>query len=192
MQSRRRLKIGFPNMGKMFAGVELSGGGSGGKIFAGRSGRKLFCARPRRNRVLSSVSDATVRSRKEMSGATWRKIGAAAGGGILKKAGFMKKVREAVLRWQFGPATAISGLFVIAILLSLTYLAHFNQVATKGYDLRRLEADRQQLLNQYDIKNMKLAGVKSLSNIIASERVSAMRRPGEIVYVRANTALASR
>ena len=160
MQSRRRLKISFPNFGKMFAGG-FSGGGSGGKIFS---------ARPRRNRVMNSVSDATVRSRQALS----------------------KKVREAVLRWQFGPATAISGLFVIAILLSLMYLAHFNQVATKGYDLRRLEADRQQLLNQYDIKNMKLAGVKSMANIIASDRVGAMRKPGEVTYVRGNTAIASR
>jgi hypothetical protein len=155
VQSRRRLKIGFPNL------------------------NRLFKSRPKRISVVPArgviKSDRIFREARAIGGA-----------------GTMKKMRDTVLRLQFGPATAISGLFVIAILLSLTYLAHFNQVATKGYDLRRLEADRQQLLNQYDIKNMKLAGVKSLSNIISSERVSAMRRPGEITYVRANTALASR
>lgn len=107
-------------------------------------------------------------------------------------AGSVKKIREATLKLEFGPSLAIGGLFIIAVLFMLLYLAHFNQVATKGYDLRRLEADRQQLLNQYDIKNMKLAEVKSLNTIIASDRVTTMRRPAEITYVRGNTAIASR
>ena len=106
--------------------------------------------------------------------------------------GTLRMVREATMRFEFAPSMAIGGLFMIAILMSLLYLAHFNQVATKGYDLRRLEADRQQLLNQYDIKNIKLAEVKSLYNIASSTRASAMRRPGEVIYVRGNAALASR
>lgn len=107
-------------------------------------------------------------------------------------AGSFKRIREATMRFEFGPSMAIGGLMVVAVLFMLLYLAHFNQVATKGYDLRRLEADRQQLLNQYDIKNMKLAEVKSLSTIIASDKIVGMRRPAEITYVRGNTALASR
>jgi hypothetical protein len=106
--------------------------------------------------------------------------------------GSVKRIREATMKLEFGPSMAIGGLLVIAVLFMLLYLAHFNQVATKGYDLRRLEADRQQLLNQYDIKNMKLAEAKSLSTIISSDRVSAMRRPNQLTYVRGNTALASR
>jgi hypothetical protein len=146
MQSRRRIKIGFPNIGGLFKG------------------------KPKRMRAGGNIKAA----------------------GTMSAAGAIGKVREAVLRFEFGPAAAIGGMFTVAILLSLLYLAHFNQVATKGYDLRRLEADRQQLMNQYDIKNMKLAEAKSLANIISSDRVSAMRRPGEITYVRGNTALAKR
>lgn len=127
-----------------------------------------------------------------MSTASGRQSKMSMGGGSLNIGGALKKVREATMGFEFGPATAVTGLFIISLLLGSLYLAHFNKVATKGYDLRRLEADRQQLLNQYDIKNMKLAGVKSLANIAATDRVSAMRRPAEIVYVRGNTALASR
>jgi hypothetical protein len=102
------------------------------------------------------------------------------------------KLFRATRKIQFGPTFAIVGLFIVAALMGTLYLAHFNQVATKGYDLRRLEADRQQLLNQHDIKNMKLAEVKSLARVIASDRVSAMKRPAELIYVRGNTALAKR
>jgi hypothetical protein len=107
-------------------------------------------------------------------------------------AGSIRKIKEATLKLEFGPSMAIGGLMMIAVLFMLLYLAHFNQVATKGYDLRRLEADRQQLMNQYDIKNMKLAEAKSLTTIISSDKIVGMRRPGEITYVRGNTALASR
>lgn len=174
MQSRRKLKIGFPNIGKLF-GV--------------RSGA-------RRSSVVSLISDTTVRSRQSISGVAGR-TGSSAGSGLLKAAGVsssgaVKKVKEAMMRFEFGPATAIGGMFVVAVLLVLVYLGHFNQVATKGYDLRRLEADRQQLMNQYDIKNMKLAEVKSLAKIIESDRIGGMRRPAEVTYVRGNTALASR
>jgi hypothetical protein len=102
------------------------------------------------------------------------------------------KVVRATFKIQFGPTFAIVGLFIAAVLMGVMYLAHFNQVATKGYDLRRLEADRQQLMNQNDIKNMKLAEAKSMTRVIASDRVSVMKRPAELIYVRGNTVLASR
>ena len=111
-------------------------------------------------------------------------------GGGLNAGAAARSIKNAVMRIEFGPGAAIGGLFVLAVTFGLLYLAHFNQVATKGYDLRRLEADRQQLLNQYDIKNMKLAEVKSLTNILTTNRVAAMRKPAEVIFVRAGTALA--
>jgi len=175
MQSRRRVKISFPKLGA---------------FFARKPGAERRAAR--RTSVVSPVSEVTMRTRQAMSTAEGRRVKTGARGGSLNIGGALKKVKEATMRFEFGPATAVTGLFIISLLLGSLYLAHFNKVATKGYDLRRLEADRQQLLNQYDIKNMKLAGVKSLANIAASDRVSAMRHPAEIVYVRGNTALASR
>ncbi len=94
--------------------------------------------------------------------------------------------------FELGSSTIIAGLTGFAILLGLGYLAHFNQVATKGYDLKRLEADRQQLLSQYEIKNMRLAEIQSLTTIIESEKADSMRRPFSVEYVRGNNVLAAR
>lgn len=174
-----RFKITFPNLQGFFAKR------------ATRRDRRAARIVPTAN-----VSVPVVRARREAAFGR-RTAGAVAGvvSGVRAGESFggaLNCVRGATLKFKFGPSTAIGGLMVIAILISLVYLTHFNKVATKGYDLRRLEADRQQLLNQYDIKNMKLAEVKSLAKIAGSERVSVMRRPGEIIFVRGNTALASR
>jgi len=94
--------------------------------------------------------------------------------------------------FEIGSGLIVSGLVGLSIFLSLAYLMHFNHVATKGYDLKRLEAARQQLLNQYEIKNMQLAEVQSLTSIMESAKADAMRRPYSVSYVRGNIAIASR
>ena len=94
-------------------------------------------------------------------------------------------------KFEFGPMTLIVALIIAAVVISLIYLAHFNKVATKGYDLRRLEADRQHLLGEHDLKNMRLADVKSMVNILNSQKVSGMRRVNDLIFIRGNTALAS-
>jgi hypothetical protein len=104
----------------------------------------------------------------------------------------MAKFKGATLNYEFGASTIMIGLGFIAIAASLLYLTHFNEVATKGYELKRLEADHQQLLNQYEIKNMKLAEAMSLARISESERVSAMRHPSDVTYLYGTTVLASR
>lgn len=103
-----------------------------------------------------------------------------------------KNIKSGKMKFEIGPGSMVFGLATIALTMSLLYLAHYNSVATKGYDLRRLEAARQQLMTQYDIKNMKLAEAKSLSVIAASDKVGGMRRPGEVTFVQGTTAIASR
>lgn len=104
----------------------------------------------------------------------------------------INKFKGVKLNYEFGSTAVIIGLFILAVSSSMFYLAHFSNVATKGYELKRLEADHQQLLNQYEIKNMKLAEVKALKRIASSERVSAMRRPSNIEFIHGTTAIASR
>lgn len=173
--SRPKLKIQFPHI----------------KEFMQRRAARIAAKSASRKRRLQRPMQATLVPvsflRKE---GTLRKNSGSRFGSGLNVGGAARQIKQAVLRFEFGPSTAIGGMFMIAVLLSLLYLAHFNQVATKGYDLRRLEAARQQLLNQYDIKNMKLAEVKSLTHILDTNRVSGMRKPSEIIYVRAATALA--
>jgi len=96
--------------------------------------------------------------------------------------------RQLIIR----PSTIIIGLFVIAASLSFIQLAHYNKVSTKGYELRRLEADRQQLMTQYELKNMKVAEAKSMSVIAVSDKTASMVRPANVEYIRGNTGIASR
>lgn len=109
-----------------------------------------------------------------------------------KVARAVKNVKGKKIRFEFGPNMVVGSLVVMVVLLSCAYLAHFNQVATKGYDLKRLEAHRQQLLNQYEVKNMQLAQMQSMNNIVKSEKTGSMRRPSQIEYVKGASVLAVR
>lgn len=113
-------------------------------------------------------------------------------GTFMKAVETARNIKSGKMKFEIGPTSMIIGLATVALTMSLLYLAHYNSVATKGYDLRRLEAARQQLMTQYDIKNMKLAEAKSLSVIAASDKVDGMRRPGEVTFVQGTTAIASR
>lgn len=104
----------------------------------------------------------------------------------------VKNVKGKKVKFEFGPNAVIGCLLVMVAFLSCAYLAHFNQVATKGYDLKRLEADRQQLLNQYEIKNMRLAEIQSMNTIINSEKADSMRRPSQVDYVHGASVIAAR
>ncbi len=95
------------------------------------------------------------------------------------------------LKISFGPAGVMVTLFVLAMGASMLYLMHFNQVATKGYDLKRLEVDRQQLLDQHQFENIKLAEVKSMNSILHSTRLQRMVNLNKVDFVGGDTVLAS-
>jgi hypothetical protein len=186
--SRSKLRISFPKLGGLFKKKAVAGVASSAVRVGGGQGISLQERRLRREGVSHSGS---------CGGNVYAGVDRASGG--KKKsdvsaivAGAANNVCGAVMKFRFSPITAIVGLFVVGVLMGLGYLTHFNQVATKGYDLRRLEADRQQLMNQNDIKNMKIAEAQSMARVIGSDRVSVMRRPAQLIYVRGNTALASR
>lgn len=103
-----------------------------------------------------------------------------------------KDLRGKQFKLVIGPKHVIVGLFLVSVFLSLASLVTFNHMATKGYELNRLEAKRQELMTQYEIKNMKLAEVKSLTNIVETERASVMRRPSDIIYISGNTFIAKK
>ncbi len=95
-------------------------------------------------------------------------------------------------KFEFGPWALIVLLFIVGVLISSLYLMHFNKVATKGYDIRKLEAERQILLTQNGIKDISLSEMKSLKNIIQNERLQSMRKPSTVVFVKSENVLASR
>ncbi len=95
-------------------------------------------------------------------------------------------------KFEFGPMTIIVGLFLLSILLSCLYLMHFNRVATSGYDWRRLEADRAHLLNEYELRDMRLAQVKALSTIVGQDSIHSMHKANSVIFVRRDSDIASR
>lgn len=111
--------------------------------------------------------------------------------GIVSNQSAARAVALPKINLQFGPVTLIMALAVGIVLIGMAYLAHFNQVATKGYDLRKLEADRQQLLSENEIKDARLAQAKSMTTIISTGRISGMKKASDIIFVRGETTIAS-
>ncbi len=103
-----------------------------------------------------------------------------------------RRTRVSAIKWQlqFGPMTLIVGLVFVAVAMSMLYLMHFNQVATKGYDLKRLEVDRQQLMDQNQMSNINIDKVKSMDSIMGSSRIQRMVKANNVSFVRGDTALA--
>ena len=95
------------------------------------------------------------------------------------------------LNFEFGPMVIIVGLMLLSVLMAFLYLVHFNKVATKGYELKRLEANRQQLLSQHDLSDMHIAEATTLDRISHSDKVARMRPISFITFIHGNTALAS-
>lgn len=166
------------------------------KIFNGVAGalqsrkrsknRVCLAARAERRLRVSIVSSASRSGREAAVNSSFK----AEKKNVLKET--LARFKGATLNYEFGASTIMIGLGVIAISTSLLYLAHFNQVATKGYELKKLEADHEQLLSQYEIKNMKIAEAMSLARISESDRVSAMRRPSDVTFLYETTVLASK
>lgn len=122
-------------------------------------------------------------------------VGAASGVAMKNTKTFaqiVEQFREKTINYEVGPNTVIVGLMMMGLLLSMLYLLHFNQIATKGYDINRLDASHSQLLSQWDVRNMQLAQIKSLNYILGSGRLDGMRSPDKVQYVNGGmTAVAS-
>lgn len=91
-----------------------------------------------------------------------------------------------------GPTFLIFTLVLIVCLISVVTLMFSTKGITKGYTLKKLEAEHEQLLRDNEVKTMHVAEVRSLASIKASPRAQSMVRPGKVVYYRYDTAIASK
>lgn len=94
------------------------------------------------------------------------------------------------LHFEFGPTALIVGLMILVVFMSVLYLMHFNEVATTGYDLTRLQMNLQQLTDVSQVNNIDIARAKSLQSILNSPRVATMVKANSFIYVSGNTAIA--
>lgn len=79
----------------------------------------------------------------------------------------------------------------LILLLALMILFHENANATKGYRLRTLQHERSALLLEEEVLKMQLATQQSLDTLQQDEQISTMVTPKNIVYLRADAAVAA-
>jgi hypothetical protein len=75
---------------------------------------------------------------------------------------------------------------LLALSVSLIYLAHANRTATRGYILKNLEIEKNSLRTQSEIWEQKVSEAKSLTAIERSGVLSGMIDVKNAVYLRAS------
>ena len=95
---------------------------------------------------------------------------------------------------EFNPVYIGSSLLVLAVMMGAFSMTSLNEKATKGYQVNKLEAERQDLVRDGEITDMLNLRARSLESIKETDRVSAMVKPGfeQIVYVSPITVVAQR
>lgn len=73
---------------------------------------------------------------------------------------------------------------LLALVVSLIYLAHANRVATRGYAIKKLEIEKTQLVTQNEIWRQQVSEAKSLTALRSSEAVSKMTPVKNAVYIK--------
>lgn len=94
------------------------------------------------------------------------------------------------LTLEVGPYMLIVSLVVFIALMSVITLVFSTKEVTKGYLLKDLEAKRDVLLRDHEVKTMHLAQVQSLDAVKNSSKVQKMLRPDQIVFMRGDTSVA--
>lgn len=86
-------------------------------------------------------------------------------------------------------------LFVVialALVVSLIYLAHANRVATRGYVIKRLEAEKSVIVIENEIWRQQVSEAKSLATIKNSFQVQNMVPIRDVTYINPSATVASR
>lgn len=96
---------------------------------------------------------------------------------------------------SFNPKRLKSFMMILSMGLLITFLSvsmlvNFNHVSTKGYTIKYLEVQQQALYEENELLKKDLLEKKALSQLSLSEKANSMRLPGNVEFVRGNTALA--
>lgn len=81
---------------------------------------------------------------------------------------------------------------ILIAIISLVYLAHANRNATKGYALKNLEIKRSHLLIENEVLDMQISQVKSLQTLKNDDKIRMMVKANQPLFVRGDSAIASR
>ncbi len=86
----------------------------------------------------------------------------------------------------------VSSLVVFVVLITVITLMFSTRQVTKGYVLNKLDAQHQRLVMESEQREMQISEVRSMDYLKGSPQIANMRRPDTIVFLNADTAIASR
>ncbi len=69
-------------------------------------------------------------------------------------------------------------------LLSFFYLVKFTEIHTKGYQLRKLEMERDRLMSSREVQSTGISKLKALNSIRESSKISQMVPARTPIYLR--------
>ena len=93
---------------------------------------------------------------------------------------------------ELGPYFLVGSLVLFVVLITVITLLFSTRQVTKGYVLNMLESEHQELTKANEIQDMELSKVRSLNFIKESSKVRSMVRADQIVFIKGDTAVASR
>ena len=86
-------------------------------------------------------------------------------------------------RIEVGTVTLTFVIIILAMVVSLIYLAHANRTATRGYALKTLEIEKNQLQTEAEIWQQKVSEAESLNTIANSPTVENMQDVKSATYI---------
>lgn len=105
-----------------------------------------------------------------------------------------KRYRKSTLSSQIriGAFSLILAIILLIGSMSIMFLTRFNAISTKGYMLKQLENERLKIIKKIELSETEIARVRTLSNVISSDKVSKMVSVNQekIVYVSDESAIA--
>lgn len=114
---------------------------------------------------------------------------------FIPQRGGRRGVRTSTLRMQvnFGLVSLVMAMLALITIMGLVSLTSLNAQATMGYEIERLEAERQELVEDGELNDMLILQARSLDTIMASDVVVGMTKAdvNEIAYVEPVVTIAS-
>lgn len=95
-------------------------------------------------------------------------------------------------RVELGATSLLFVVVALALVVSLIYLAHANRVATRGYVIKRLEAEKSAIVTTNEIWRQQVSEAKSLATLKASAPVQDMVPVRDVTYINPELSVAQR
>ena len=90
---------------------------------------------------------------------------------------------KVLFSFKISPGLIMTSLMLCSAGLGLMYLFTFNTYNTKGYDLARLDLQRQDLILERDLVTLSLADKMSMETIINSSNVARMHGGTVVTFI---------